>query len=812
MIEDLAQDVRICLRSLLRAPVMTATIVATVGLGIGATTVIFAAVEAALVRPLPYADPDRLVRIYTDAPPNRFPLSVADYLALETQQTHFERVGGYTGVEMAWSDGTAAERLPGREVSWTYFALLGLRPVLGRDFTESDGRPGNPPAVIVSHGFWQRRLGGRPEVIGSPVRLDGRDYTLAGVLPAGVGPLERRQQFFVAAQWNPPPRKGPFFITALGRLRSEGERKAAADELRAIDRRLFPVWKSSYQDDRASWGVMDLKQHVVGDVGAVAGLALCAVALVWLIACANASSLLIARVTSRRRELAVRAALGASRARVVRHLMAESVLLALAAAGLGIGVAGAGVALLRDFGTGYFPRTGEIALDGRVLVVLAALTGASALLFGLVPALHGTDGPTTEALRSGRTTTGGVGSRRLRRLLVASQFAITAPLLVAAGLLLASLSELGRVDLGFDTRNLVSGSVSLPRARYQEPARVAAFWDELQRRVEAIPGVSSVAFADGRPPDEVEDFNNFELEESPTSPSQSPPVSPWVAVTPEYFRVLGLSLLEGRAFDERDGRGPDLEVVIVDRAWARRFFPGQSPVGKRLQSGGCTTCPWTVVVGVVSTVKYAGLDKPDVGSVYWPLPGRGGPPPVEQATTRFRYLMVRAAMDPQAVVPGLRQAVRELDPSLPLADLATIDDLVGRSLQRPRSLSLLITAFAAVALVLSIVGIYGVMAYYVQQHAKDIGIRLALGGRPGEVLRLIVGQGMAVVSGGVGIGLLAALALTRYLSSLLFGVGATDVVTFLAVSVLLLAAALAASVVPARRAIRLQPAMVLRDE
>ncbi len=800
--EDLKRDIPVCLRSLLRAPMLTLTIVVTVGLGVGATTVIFGAVNAALLRPLPYADPGQLVRIYTDAPPNKFRFSVADYLALQAQQTHFEQIAAYTDRAMAFSDGNVAERLRGRGVSWTYFALLGTRPAIGRDFTELDGRPGGTPAVIVSHGFWQQRLGGRPDVIGRPIPLDGSDYTLAGVLPQMVGPLEQRQEFFLAAQWEPPPRKGPFLFTVLGRLRQGADRSAAASELRAINRRIFPVWQASYQDDKATWSMMDLKTHVTGDVGTIAGLALAAVGLVWLIACTNASNLLIARVTGRRRELAVRAALGASRGRLVRYLLAESSLLAVAAAAVGIALASAGVGLLRNLGAGYFPRTQEITLDGPVLWLLAALTAASALLFGLVPAVHGTGGPVDESLRSlGRSSTGSVVARRLRRVLVGSQFAIATPLLVVAGLLLASLNELRQVDLGFDSHNMLSGSIQLPAAQYREPGRVASFWDELRRRVEALPGVAGVAFADGRPPNDVGNFNNFDLEDFPTPSGQSQPVTPWVRVTPEYFRVLGLNLLEGRLLEERDGQRPDVEVVVVDRAWAKRFFPNESAVGKRFREGGCARCPWTMVVGVVSEVKYAGLDKPDQGTVYWPM-----------GESPFRNLVLRTSTDPVTVLPAVRQVVRELDPSLPFSSVATIDDLVAQSLQRPRSLSLLVGGFAIVALILSIVGIYGVMAYYVQQHSKDISIRLALGGSPADVLRLIVGQGMKVVASGVVIGLLTALALTRLMSSLLFGVGATDGFTFVAASLFLLAVALVACLLPARRAIGLQPASVLRNE
>jgi putative ABC transport system permease protein len=383
---------------------------------------------------------------------------------------------------------------------------------------------------------------------------------------------------------------------------------------------------------------------------------------------------------------------------------------------------------------------------------------------------------------------------------------------VVAGLLLASLNELGRVDLGFDHRNLLSGSIMLPAAQYSEPAHVVTFWDELERRMTALPGVTGVAFADGRPPNDVGNFNNFDLEQSPTPPGQSQPVTPWVAVTPAYFRLLGLTLVDGRLFTDRDGTTPELAVVVVDRAWAKRFFPHESAVGKRFKEGGCTECAWTTVVGVVSEVKYAGLDQPDQGTVYTPIAGRGLDFPVEQATSRFRYVILRTSADPGPVLPAVQQVIRQLDPTVPFSAVATIDDLVARSLQAPRSLSLLVGGFAVVALVLSVIGIYGVMAYYVQQNTKDIGIRLALGGRPRDVLRLIVGQGMQVVSTGVVIGLAVALALTRLMVSLLFGVGATDAFTFVAVGVVLAVVALGACLVPARRAIGVQPAVVLRNE
>ena len=811
LFRDLISDLRVGLRSLLRAPLLSATIVLTVGLGIGATTVIFAGVNAAILRPLPYADPDQLVRIYLDAPPNRFRFSVADYLALAEQQTRFEAVAGYTDQEMAFTDGQVAERLRAKVVSPGYFPLLGVTPALGRTFAAADGKPGSPRTVIVSQGFWRQRLAARPDVVGRPIRLDGSDYTVVGVLPASVGPLDQRRDLFVAAQWSAPPRRGPFLITVLGRLRHGVDRSLAAAELREINRRIFPIWRASYQDERASWGMLDLKSQVLGEIGTTAGLAIAAVVLVWLIACANASNLIVARVAAKRRELAVRAALGASRARVIRHLLVESTLLACSAAAVGGMLAWSGVNVLASAGAGYIPRAQEIRLDGIVLAVLAAVTAASVLMFGLIPALHGTGGRVDPALRSlGRSSTGSVAVRRLRQLLVASQFAVATPLLIAAALLLISLNELRRVDLGFDSRNIATGAILLPAAQYPDAGRVTAFWDEIERRVRAIGGVSAVAFADSRPPAEADNRNNFDLEDAPAAPGQSQPVTPWVAVSPGYFDLIGIRLVEGRLLDNRDGSGA-APVIVVDTVWAARFFPRQSAIGKRLREGGCTTCPWTTVVGVVSNVKYVGLDTAEEGTVYYPIDARGGNP-IEMLSSRFRYLFVRTSGDPAIVLPSIRQAVHELDASLPFSRVSTIDDLVAESLQMPRSLSLLVGCFAAVALLLSIVGIYGVMANYVQQHAKDIGVRIALGGSAARVVRLTVGRGMRVVAAGTAAGLVGAFALTRLMSNLLFGVEAADAVTFGAVAGVMLTVALLACLVPARRAVSLEPAIVLRSE
>ena len=800
------------MRGLVRVPVLAATIVATVGLGIGSTTAIFAVMDAALLRPLPYPNPEQLVRIYTDTPPYKFRFSVADYQALEAQQTTFTKVAAYTDRSMAYSDGTNAERLRGRLVTWTYFDLLGITPALGRNFTQAEGRPGGPRSVIVTNAFWRDRLRGRPDVVGTAVRLDGVDYRLVGVLPATVGPLERGQELFVAGQWDTPRRKGPFFLITIGRLPSAGGLGAAAAELHAINKRLFPIWQSSYQDERATWGAMDLKTYLIGEFRPLARLAIAAVALVWLVACINASNLLLARVTSRRRELAVRTALGASRARVVGHLLSESAVLAVAACAIGVALAWAGIHAARTIGAPYIPRADEIVLGGRTLIALAAVTMLSVGMFGLIPAIHGAGGSVEEGLRSGsRSATGSRSARRLRGLLVAGQFAIATPLLIVAGLLIVSLSHLSKVNLGFDTHNVLTASVTLPTAQYPDDARVRTFWDRLRTTIGSVPGVAAVGFTDARPPNDANNQNNFDLEDYPAGPGRSQPVTTWVDVSPNYFELFGLSLVEGRLFDQRDTVTTAPSVVVVDQAWAKRFFPGRSAIGKRLKGGGCSTCDWTTVVGVVSVVKYDGLRAPDQGVVYTPMSETGEGLAGSQSG-RSRYLVMRTALASEAVLPQIRRAVRDLDPSLPLSGVATIDGLVENSLDQPRGLSIVIGGLALVALVLSVIGIYGVMAHYVQQQMKDISIRLALGGTPTNVLQLVVGRGMTLVAWGIALGVGVSFVLARMLSSLLFGVGATDPLTFTTVTALMLGAALAACAVPAARAARVEPAVVLRND
>jgi putative ABC transport system permease protein len=797
MMFHLWRDVIHSLRSLARTPAVSVTIILTVGVGLGATTGMMSVVQAVLVNPLPYSDPESLIWIYTDNPPFRFRLSVVDYRALEADHPALSALAAYQTSRATITDGGSAERVSTKSVTGSYFPLLGQTAHAGRLFDAADDAAGARLAVLT-HAYWMRRFGGDQAVVGRTLTIDGASHSIVGVLQQAVGPLERDVAVFTIARWPPPKRKGPFFTMVLARPRPAVPRAEVLDSLNATNRRLFPIWRSSYQDEKATWGAMDLKERVVGGVGSTLMLVLAAVGCVLLIAAANAINLLIGRGLERSREMAIRAALGASRSRLLQHILSEAAILTAGAALVGLVVAAGAVKLLTVYGGDYIPRIDEVALSGSVLAWLALLAATSGFVIGIVPAIHSSRMRVERALASsGRSMTDAPAPRRLRRALVAAQFALATPLIVAAVLVTASLDRLSRVDVGVETEHVLTAAVSLSGPRYEADKARQAFWKRALERVAALPGVQDVALSDSRPPREVGISNNFDLEDHPTPAGQNQPVTPWVFVSPGFFRTVGLSLERGRLLDERSLQD---NVIVVDRAWADRFFPNQEVIGRRLKSGGCTSCPWTTVVGVVGTVKWVGLEAPDSGTVYAPL--------VDLPNVFF---VLRTARAPASLAADLRQAVRELDPTLPLSSIATGDDLVADSLAAPRYLGAIVGMFAIAALVLSVVGIYGVMAYFVQQHTRDIGIRLALGGEPSAMWRMVVSQALQLVGVGVVVGLGAAFLTGRLMTTVLFDVSPTDPRALTAVPLVLLAAAVAACLGPARRAARLDPVEILRE-
>lgn len=792
------------LRSLARAPAFSLTVVLTLGVGVGGATLVYGVVHAVLVAPLPYPAADDLVMLRTIRGDDQWSTSMADLVALyDEPPPAFEAVAAYTYGDATIRRGTTVEIERVKWVTDSYFPMLGIEPTVGRGFTKEEGRSADAAAVLVTSRYWHRHFGGDPSVLGSTLSVDDRPLTIVGVLPDRLGPLDD-QDLYPVLPVVTPERKGPFFYRIVGRLRPDADAGAARAQLRALSERIFPLWQSSFQDAEAHLGFFGLKDILVGDASRALLMVMAGVAFLMLVAVANAASLLVARGLNRRREIAVRAALGAGGSRLFGLVLTEAAVLAGAGGLVGLVLALVGIDLVRGLGAGRLPRAGEIVPGVAVVTFFLLAVSLAWVVLGAVAAtstLHRrTDGLASTAGRA----TASSGARRLRRALVVVQIAVSIPLLVGAALLGSSLARLQSEDLGFESGSLVSMFVALPTGAYPEPERIRTFWDEMLARIEALPGVEAAGLADARPPSEFASSNNFRLETDASPPDAPQPQSPWITATPGYFAALGVDVLEGRVFDPTlDG---DRLPAVVDEAWARRYAPDRSAVGLRFRSGGCVRpdCPWVEVVGVVSGVKTTGLEDPGRGTIYFDH---------RADTYPAMYLHVRAsAQDPLGVVPAIRDILRERDPTVPVADVGTAASLASESLAGRRYTSLLVALLAGVALVLSVVGIYGAMAYFVQQNARDIGIRIALGGGPAEAMGSVVGQGARIAAWGIGLGTLGAFLLTRYIAGLLYGVEATDPRVFLGVCAGTLAVMLAATAIPGRRAAGLDPAALLREE
>jgi predicted permease len=802
------QDLRYGWRMLGRSPGLTASAIVTLALGIGANTSIFSVVDAVLLRPLPYPGVGTLVSVYqswSSSPGEHDVLSTDDVVALREGARALGPVAAYYSPAggFALTGLGDPERVDGTAATADLFDILGTHPALGRGFVAEDEKPGAAPVVVLSHALWVRRFGGDPGVIGKAIGVNDTSHTIVGVMPRGF----RFPHTGVADIWPifRPERsdsRPPFYIRTVARLRAGVDPAALRDELQVIARRI----KERFPESPSDWqlGIAPLKDEMIGDARPALLVLLGAVALVLLIATANIANLLLARATARRKEMAIRASLGASRGRLVRQLLTESLLLAGIGGLLGALLSLWGTDLLVRLGPGNLPRLNEVGVDAQVLLYTLVVTFLCGFLFGLAPALQASRSNLAPGLHDGGRGATDRGGRRLRSLLVVSEFTLAVMLLVGAGLLIRSFVRLQQVSPGVETEEILTASISLPEARYPDGPARSAFFRRLLERTGTLPGVQAAAISMALPPNLLVMTNPCTIEGRPLPPGRHAPALPQLLISPDYFRALGVPILRGRPFDESDTQTAP-ESVVINQTMVSTFFPGEDPIGRRLQLGEPDPrSPWVTIVGVVGDVKYTGLDAAPAPTMYTPYE--------QNLWWPTMYLIVRSAGGTAGLDQSLRAQVAALDPQLPVAEVRTMRELLGRSVAEPRFRTALLGIFAAVALLLAAIGIYGILSYAVGQRTQEIGIRMALGAQRHDVLALVLRDGMILVGAGVGFGLIAALALSRLLSGLLFGVGPMDAWSFGTASLVMTAAALLACYVPAARAARVDPMVALRAE
>jgi putative ABC transport system permease protein len=807
------QDVRFGVRMLLKKPVFTAIAVLALALGAGANTAIFSVVNGVLLRPLPYRDPDKLVRLgeWSKQVPG-MSISYPNFKDWRGRNHVFDGLAATQFDSYNLTGGDEPERLQGRNVSYNFFDVLGVVPAVGRSFRADEDRAGAPRVAVISHGLWQRRFGGDRKIIGKAVALNGESYTVVGVLPQDYR-FGTQTDVFVPVGLNEDgdnmrPRDNHPGIYAVARLRDGVTFNQAQEEMKAIAARLA----EEYPKENAGNGVTltPLGEYFVGDVRTYLLMLLAAVGCVLLIACANVANLLLARAASRSREIAVRKAMGASRWRIVRQLLTESLLLALVGGVTGLLLAMWGVDVLRRASLDLLPTTADIGLDRTVLFFTFGLSILTGVLFGLAPALQASKPDLGESLKEGgRSGAEGGARNRVRSLLVVAEVAVSIMLLVGSGLLVRSFMLLRETDTGFREANLLTLQLSY-RVGKEEGAKAVNFFRAVEEKVRALPGVQSAAVSNGVPLLGSSE-TSFQIKGRPPAEPGKRPMTVSFFTTPGHLDALGIRLLRGRFIDEHDTSGSQ-PVTVIDEEFARLYFNGEDPVGQYLEGDRENGIPDWLIVGVVGHVKNYGLDSP--GPVQAQMyRARAQVPEKFQPLIATRVtLLVRTFQEPEALTAAVRRAVQEVDPNQPVYNVQTMEQVVSDSIASQRLSMMLLIIFAAVAVVLAAVGIYGVMSYAVSQRTHEIGVRMALGAQGGDVLRMVVRQGMILVLAGVGAGLVLAFALTRLMSSMLYGVSATDPLTFAGVPVLLVAVALVACLVPARRATKVDPMEALRYE
>jgi len=807
--QTLLQDLRYAFRLLIKSPGFTAIAVLTLALGIGANTAIFSVVNAVLLRPLAFRDPSRLVIVAEKSPFPTISTSYQNFVDWRDQSRSFESMEATRGTGLSLTGAGEPELLLARMATAGLFPLLGVEAHIGRTFLPEEDRAGSAPAALLSYGLWQRRFGGSREIIGKPITLGSQPYTVVGMLPAGFQILQPADVFVPFKPWAatlPDDRNWHPGIFAVARLKPGVSREQARAEMVGITKRLeqqYPDYNTGTSAD-----VVGLQEQIVQNVRPALMLLLGAVGLVLLIACVNVANLLLARAASRGREVAIRTAMGAGRARVVRQLLTESVLLSLGGGLLGLFLAWASLGPLLKISAGSVPQVIPFELDRSVLVFTFLVSLITGLVFGIVPALRTAGLDLRGALNeSSRGSTSGPGHHRLRGVLVASEMALAVLLLVGSGLLLRSFSRLQDVPPGFQVEHLLVADIPLSQTAYAKPEQRYQFFDRLVERAKALPGVRSAGAASFLPVSGGGSIIHFNITGHPPKTPHDYVAAGYRAVTPNYLETLGVPLLQGRLLTPADNEKAPA-VVVINASMAKTNFASENPLGKRMQLGAAPDkdVPTMEIVGVVGDVR-PGLGVDPQTEMYLPYCQADLVLPVFQLS-----LVLRTAADPQLQASALRTALAEIDPNQPLVKVRTMEDNMAATVAQPRFRTWLIAIFAAVALVLAAIGVYGVMSYTVTQRTNEIGIRITLGAQPEDVFKIVVGQGLRVALAGVGVGIAVALAMTRVLQSFLYGVSAYDPPTFLGVAILLTTVAVAASFFPARRATLVDPMVALRYE
>ncbi|MGH9432516.1 MAG: ABC transporter permease [Terriglobia bacterium] len=814
---DFVQDVKFGLRMLAKSPGFTAVAIITLALGIGANTAIFSVVNGVLLKPLPFPHPDRLVRLSERSSRfNEMSVAYLNFLDWQRANKSFQQIAAYVGQDMILTGRGEPEYLHGENVSANFFPVLGVKPLLGQEFKADEDRQGGAPVVMMGYGLWKRRFGGSPEVLGKPLMLNGKDYTVIGILPPGIQYGFRFDEnidvFTPIGQGDPTElqnRDSHPGIRAVGRLKTGVALAQARSNMTAIARQLAAEYPKSNSGHGIT--VMPLKADVVSDVHSTLILLLCAVGFVLLIACANVANLLLARSSSRKREFAIRTALGAGRVRVIRQLLTESVLLGIAGGALGLLLASWGTQAVLATVPDSLPRMQDIGLDGWVLLFTFGVAILTGILFGLAPAMQSSKIDLQESLKEGGWGTVG-GRHRLQNVFVVSEVALAAVLLVGAGLMIRTIAHMWSTNPGFDPHNVLTMQVALSPSIVDDPAKIRIAYHQLLDRVRNIPGVRSAGLTTLVPLSGSDSELGFVVGAQDHPDFRRAPNALFYAISPGYLRAMGIRLLRGRRLTKQDREGFP-HVILVDDVLAKKVFPGQNPIGKQLTLELLGLGPFQIV-GVVGHVKHWGLASDDTSNIRNQIyfPAFQIPEKYWNEAAQGLYLVLRTPTNPLSMVSSVRRQVLGPGKDQPIYNVHSMDQIISASMSQRRFSMLLLGVFAGLALLLAAVGIYGVVSYSVTQRTHEMGLRIALGAERSDLVRLVVRQGMVLAIAGVGIGSAASVGLTRLMASLLYGVRPTDPVSLFGGAALLAAVALLGCYIPARRAAKVDPIVALRQE